>query len=290
MNRMSFTRGILSGVGSTSFLKPTEFRSADGRTGFSLAASAADPFGATATLPVDVLVGNRPPVVRTTVQHLSVPHRYDVGRAAWIAAAAPSSFEDPDGDPLLPVGATGDPACRTLDLVDGAGQVECALAYTPASGLPPLASFVGNHQVAVVASDGWSTATGSTTLSILNGSPSPEPFVGTVESCYCECKKWSGDGTICLTGFKEAINHAVVPLPVLVSEPEGDPLQVTFSGATPLGGAQKTVLPWASGAMLVNQALPVTVQISLHDGVAEAQTSSTVTGLTCSYAGQPCDP
>jgi hypothetical protein len=40
--------------------------------------------------------------------------------------------------------------------------------------------------------------------------------------------------------------------------------------------------------MLVNPVLPLTVQVTIDDGVAEARTSSTVTGVTCATAGLAC--
>ncbi len=268
---------------------PTEFRTASGATGFTLQASSVDPFGAATTLPVAVVVGNRPPLVRATVARIVVPHRYDAGRGAWVAAASPASFEDPDGDPLLPGPGGDDPACRTVAVTGGAGQVECTLAYAPASGLPPLASFVGDHRVPVGVTDGWAAVAAPSTVSIQNGSPALRPFAGTVESCACRCAKWNADGNACLGQPTEVVNTAVVPLPVLVDEADGDPLQVTFTGVIPAGGDQKTVLPGSCAAILYNPTLPVTVQVTVDDGVVQSQTASTVIGVTCPSLGRPCE-
>jgi len=80
------------------------------------------------------------------------------------------------------------------------------------------------------------------------------------------------------------------PLPVLANDADGDPVQVTYGGATPGGGAQKTVLPGSCGATLNSPSLPVTVTVTIDDGVARAQTTSTVTGVSCSLAGAACTP
>jgi hypothetical protein len=57
-----------------------------------------------------------------------------------------------------------------------------------------------------------------------------------------------------------------------------------------LGGAQKTALPGSCAAILVSPVLPITVQVTIDDGLARAQTTSRVTGVFCSTAGLACTP
>jgi hypothetical protein len=80
-----------------------------------------------------------------------------------------------------------------------------------------------------------------------------------------------------------------VPFPVAAQEADGDPVQVTFSGVTPVGGLQKTVMVSAVGGILTTPTFPVTVQVTIDDGLAQVQTSTTVTGVTCSTLGQVCE-
>jgi len=227
-------------------------------------------------------------VARSVSGRVLVPHHHDPIRGAWVATATPASFEDPDGDPLLPGPPGADPTCRTAAVTAGVVQVECAKAYGPAPGLPPLAAFVGDHQVAAGVSDGWAATSPTVTISIQNGSPSLQSFQGPVESCFCRCARMDAEGLECLGSPTYAINTAAVPLPVQVSEADGDPLQVTFTGVTPYGGAQRTAYPGALGTTMTHPVLPVTVQITVDDGVVQAQATSTVTGVTCSRLGQAC--
>ncbi len=275
---------------ATPVATPWSFRQANGATGFSLVATAADPFGATGRLAVPLVALNRPPVVKQALPTVSVAHRYDAARRAYVATAPLATFEDPDGDPLLADGSLGDSVCRSFSSAAGALSVDCALAYTVGSGRPPLASFAGSHAVMARASDGWAHVDSATTVSIQDGRPAAQPFDGEVESCICLCSKWSDDGSTCLGKGAWVADRAIVPLPVLASEADGDPVQVTFSGATPVGGAQKTVLPGSCGGMLTSPTLPVTVQVTIDDGLLQVQTSSTVRGVTCPEAGTPCTP
>jgi hypothetical protein len=285
--RVTASAGLATFSFATATGWPAEFRSASGATGFSLEASATDPFGAVTALPVAVLIGNRPPVVKTVTGRVLVPHHHDAARGAWIATAAPASFEDPDGDPLLPGPPGPDPTCRTVAVTAGVVQVECAKAYGPAPGLPPLAAFVGDHQVAAGVSDGWESTSPTVSINIQNGSPSLQPFQGAVESCLCRCVRMDPEGIDCLSSTY-GVNTAAVPLPFQVGEADGDPLQVTFTGVTPYGGAQRTAYPSALATTMTHPVLPVTVQITVDDGVVQAQTTSTVTGVTCPRMGQAC--
>ena len=109
-----------------------------------------------------------------------------------------------------------------------------------------------------------------------------------VESCFCACSKWSVDGSTCL-GARWVADTASMPLPVLADDADGDPVQVTFSPAA-ASGAQKTVLPASCDDTLRNPTLPLTVLVTIDDGVGRVQTTSTVTGVSCPTAGQACVP
>ncbi len=274
---------------ATAVALPGQFRLRDGTTGFSLVATAADPFGAAGRVEVPVLALNRPPVVKLPRLTVVVPHRYDTILKAYLATAPLATFEDPDGDPLRTSGSAGDAACATFTLSGGAASVACQSPYAVAPGLPPLASFLGDHRVVASANDGWEQVTSPTTVNLQDGAPSATPFEGVVDSCFCACSKWSADGSTCVGTGSWVVDTTSVPLPVLGNDADGDPVQVTFSPAV-AGGAQKTVLPTSCSATLVNPTLPITVQVTIDDGLAQAKTTSRVTGVRCTTAGQACVP
>ena len=58
-----------------------------------------------------IVVENRPPEVWSSAGTLSVPHAYDPGAAEYRATTALSTWVDPEGDPLVQAGATGDSQC-----------------------------------------------------------------------------------------------------------------------------------------------------------------------------------
>jgi hypothetical protein len=274
---------------ATPVATPWSFRRVDGSTSFSLVGTAADPFGATGRLAVPLVALNRPPVVKQALAAVSVAHHYDTAVGAYVATAPLATFEDPDGDPLLADGSLGDPACHSSS-AGGVVSADCTLAYAVSAGRPPLASFVGSHLLVARASDGWAQVQSNTTVSIQDGAPTARAFDGVVESCICLCSKWSPDGSTCVGKGAWAVDRASVPLPVQASEADGDPVQVSFSGATPVGGAQKTVLPGSCGATLANPVLPITVQVTIDDGLVPVQTSSRISAVTCSQAGATCTP
>jgi len=282
--------GLVTFRFTTPVALPAEFRLADGSTGFSLSAAAADAFGATGLLEVPVVALNRPPVVKLRREASAVAHRYEPAQGAYRATAQLATFEDPDGDPLQVVGGSGDPQCGVPTISAGAASVTCGLAYSIAPGLPQLAPLIGSHLVLATAGDGWEQVTSDTIVQIQDSAPTVTAFRGDVESCFCECPKWSADGSTCVGQWRWKVDTTSVPLPVLAGDSDGDPVQVTFAGAPVVGGPQKTVLPGSCGGMLSYPILPVEVQISIDDGLARVQTSSTVTGVTCSTAGQACTP
>jgi hypothetical protein len=282
------------GVASFRFTTPVglpgEFRQRDGSTGFSLVATATDPFGAMGRSAHPVVALDRPPVIKQGLPVALVAHRYDAAQGRYVATAPLATFEDPDGDPLRIDGSTGDPACATFSISGGAAGVACQRAYAVAPGLPPLASFLGDHRVVASASDGWEQVSSPTSVNIQDGAPSATAYSGTVESCFCACPKWSADGASCLGTARWTVDTTQVPLPVLANDADGDPVQVTYGALPYTGLAQKTVLPASCGAVLTNPALPITVQVTIDDGLGRVQTSSTVTGVTCATAGLACTP
>jgi hypothetical protein len=274
---------------ATAIAAPEQFRPADGTTGFSLVATAADPFGASARLEVPVVALNRPPVMRQALSSV-VAHSYDPATRAYVAIAPLVTVEDPDGDPIRTSGSVGDAACASFTISGGVLSVSCRLAYDLAAGLPPLASFLGDHAVAPGIADGWERVGWATTVTIQDRAPLATPFEGVVDSCFCSCAKWSADGSTCVGQAKWVADASSVPLPVRVSDADGDPLQVSYAGAPIGGGTQKTVLPGSCDATLVDPVLPITVQVTVDDGQARTQTTSRVTGVSCSTAGQACVP
>jgi hypothetical protein len=237
-----------------------------------------------------VIAFNRPPVVVQRLGVVVVPHQYLSGSHRYTATATLASFEDPDGDPLRIYPSAGDAACASFSISDGTVSVSCEQEYLPASGLPTLASFFGAHALLGGAGDGWEQATAATSVNIQDSAPSATAFDGVVDSCFCACGKWSPDGSTCIGPGTWTVDTFSVPLPVLVSEADGDPVEVTFVGATPIGGAKKTVLPASCSAMLRSPALPLTVQVTVDDGVARAQTTSRIAAVSCATAGQACTP
>jgi hypothetical protein len=266
---------------------PSQFRAPDGRTGFTLVAGAADSFGATGRLEVAIVALNRPPVRRLAVSSLAVPHVYDFARASYTATALVATFEDPDGDPLVPSGATGDDHCAGVTVVAGAATVGCAYPYTVSPGLPPLAAFMGDHPVTVAVTDGWELASSASRINIQNGAPSATPYEGPTEACVCVCAKAQADGT-CMGSAHMAIDWANVALPVIAFDADGDPVRVTYDVPTIGGATERTVLPWEAGTAYTNPSPPLKVNISVDDGVSRVTTTSTLTSVFCPVAGDLC--
>jgi hypothetical protein len=286
MGEATTANGVTTFRFATALAAPAEFRAVDGTSPFSLVATSADPFGASGTLGVPVTISNRPPVLRRASASVTVPHRYDPALQAYVASAPLSAFEDPDGDPLTTEGSRGDASCWHFALAGGEGSVACARGYLPAPGLPPLAGFAGDHALVLQAFDGWEGATQATVVSIQNGAPAGTPLEGLADSCTCTCTRWDADTGTCATS-QWRINSTMVPLPVSATDADGDPVQVSYLPAA-YGGSERTVFAGDASTWLANPVLPLTVQVSLDDGVSRVQTTSRITGVTCSRLGQSC--
>jgi hypothetical protein len=233
-----------------------------------------------------VTISNRPPVLKRASALVTVLHRYDPVLQAYVASAPLSAFEDPDGDPLTTEGSRGDASCSHFALVGGEGSVACDWAYLPAPGLPPLAALAGDHALVLRAFDGWEGATQATVVNIQNGAPAATPREGLADSCTCTCTRWDFDTGTCGTS-QWRINPALVPLPVSATDADGDPLLVSYLPAAYFG-SQRTVFAGDASTWIANPVLPLTVQVTLDDGVSRVQTTSRITGVTCSKQGQGC--
>jgi hypothetical protein len=215
---------------------PLQFRSTSGASGFTVSVAVRDPWGATsASRPLTVL--NRPPFVKEVSPTVQVPHAYDAAARSYVASANGARFEDPDGDPLE---ASLPPynCCNTVSLVAGRAVVGCALAWDYAlGGVPPLRDFATLHPVTIGASDGWGSVSAPTAITILDRPATVTVPVATVESCS-------------LTG---------VPLPVQLSDPDGDPSTVSAHVPGTTDAAPATCLPgWCYPTL--NAANPGTIQ------------------------------
>ncbi len=286
MGEATAAAGVTAFRFATAVSAPGQFRQPDGTSPFSLVATSADPFGASGTLAVPVTISNRPPVLRRASASVTVPHRYDPTLQAYVASAPLSAFEDPDGDPLTTAGSLGDASCSHFALVGGEGSVACARAYLPGPGLPPLASFAGDHALVLQAFDGWESAAQATVVHIQNGAPAATALEGPADSCACICTRWDPDTGTCGTS-QWRTNSSMVPLPVSASDADGDPVQVSYLPAA-YGGSQRTVFADDASAWLANPVLPLTVQVTVDDGVNRVQTTSRITGVSCSRLGQTC--
>lgn len=281
---------------------PAEFRSPAGASGFSVTATTADPFGASApSQPLFIQILNRPPAVRTSRPVTTVAHRYLASASEYQATAPLAVFEDPDGDPLVQGGSVGDQSCPTVTLgADGAASVACRRAYQPAPTSPPtLSGFAGTHQVTAVAGDGWETTGAVTAVTIAAAPPTVPSYSGAVESCACKCREWDPEPpAVCIGGWGWAAGTGKGAFPVRPADPDGDPLAVTFSLAAippasiPTGAsvtpAAMNGLPESSTTTVASSSFPVRVVVSVSDGVSQATATWTATDVSCSKAGQNC--
>jgi hypothetical protein len=144
--------------------------------------------------------------------------------------------------------------------------------------------------VTLTASDGWEQVSGTTSFNVQDGAPSVLASSGTVESCRCFCPKMNADGSACIGGYRWAPDPDVVPLPVVASDADDDPLQVTTSVPNASGETVRTVMPYACGTTLASPVLPVSVLVTVDDGVSRSQATVSVTGVTCAISGDACTP
>lgn len=271
---------------------PAEFRAASGASGFWLTATASDPFGASApaqpALAIRVL--NRPPTVALATTAVTVAHRYDEAAAEYRAEALLSTFEDPDGDPLVDAGSTGDESCGAVTLSGGAASVTCRRAFqvTP-TAYPTLSGFAGTHQVTPRVGDGWESVAAPAAVTIASAAPTVPSYTGAIESCTCRCPRWDPDApNICAEDPTWVADPAAATFPVRPADADGDPLAVTFSSTAVVSPTALTGLPGACTTKLAGASLPAVVQVTVNDGVSQATGTWTATQVTCAKAGAAC--
>jgi PKD repeat protein len=279
---------------STPLSRPSEFRAADGATGFRLTATASDPFGASAPAELRVRIGNRPPVVKVAVPDLATGHRWDAVARAYQAQATLATFEDPDGDPLVESGSVGDDACAQFSVGGGTVTASCSLPYTPAAGLPMLYAFAGVHHLVASAGDGWEVASSPTRVVIGNAPPEIPAYSGNVEGCLCHCDLWDVEPPrLCavVPTWRADPQHAAFPVHAL--DADGDPLRVTFTSVASLSPTAITAAPElcttaVSGATLSSTSYPVVVEVKAYDGLSQVSGTWTGINVVCPKRGQEC--
>jgi hypothetical protein len=183
--------------------------------------------GARAAASWDVQVTNRPPIVTLAPGTAAVGHVFDAAGSRYVATAAIATAADPDGDPIVQTGPTGDAACAVIPEIDGAGplSVECSLPFT---GAPAAGILLGTHRVSVVVGDSWSSRlAGTASVAIGNRAPRVPSSVALVATTcgapFCclpgadGCSRWT---------LSHGAGAATVPVSAL--DDDGDPIQVRF--------------------------------------------------------------
>ena len=200
---------------------PLQFRSATGASGFSLVGTAKDALGGTSGAVAPLSIGNRPPIVREAVPAVSVNHSYDAATRRYVATANGALYEDPDGDPLSASAAivSYNPKCTSATLDGGRAVIGCALSYDYlVGGRPPLGAFATTHFPAVDVTDGWTATRSSTRVTILDRPASVSSIETSVQACACK------SSTTC---WKFALASTGIPVPILLTDPDGDPALLT---------------------------------------------------------------
>lgn len=285
---------------ATALAFPAEFRSPTGESGFSLTATASDPFGTSAAAQpgLAIRILNRPPALAQALASVSTGHRYDAGLGAYLAAAELAAFVDPDGDPLAVDGLSDDPDCGALTLAGGVVSVSCRrdFAITP-TATPTVAGFAGQHALTPGVSDGWDTTRHATTLVVENQPPTVASYSGAVEVCTCACPSSEPlDPSQCPVPSRWTAEAGTFTLPQRPGDTDGDPLRVTFRAAygqpagTYVNPASTTALPQDCAATATSPTSSVTVEVSVSDGVGSASGVWSVGPITCALEGVVCAP
>jgi hypothetical protein len=181
-----------------------------------------------------ISVTNRVPTLVTAAASVSVDHTYSSG--SYRASADASRWQDPDGDPISPAGSTGNGICASYFFkADGTAVIQCTRAFT---GTPALAGFVATHSVSVRASDPWGPApSASDTAVTINNRPvtsmnSWDSVPGTCSDVFPCCGKEDG---VCIGYTKSCPETVVHPKPT-ITDPDGDPVAVTWYGGDFVAG------------------------------------------------------
>lgn len=246
--------------------------------------------GAEAARALPVTVANRAPVEAAVASGLLVAHSYDPAAQRYRASAAMSRWTDPDGDPLVQAGDTGDAHCAGLfTLADGTAMVECSL---PFSGIPRLAEFAVGHPVLQAIGDPWVAATTEAPYNVRidNRPPYAQSSSSTVSvSCPEDrsgdvCCHYVGDLCVSFPRIIPAVTYGFAPK---VFDDDGDPLEVRLDGGSVptslvcLPGQCATVTRTLPGAFQCGgTAGGETTTFTVTDGLGSATASHTVT-RTC---------
>jgi hypothetical protein len=220
----------------TSVGAPAEFRSPSGASGFSLTASQADPWGATASVEAPLTIQNRKPILEESVGSVSVPHVYDASTRRYRASATGALFRDPDGDPLVLTGSAP-PPCSGVTLEAGRITITCERAWDyTLGGLPPLDEFLATAPNQVTVSDGWEGVASGTWVHIQDRPATVSAPTTTSESCACV------SGFSCTREY--SVSKTGVTLPVALVDPDGDPAQIAvYANLSPTAPVPVTCLP-----------------------------------------------
>lgn len=237
-----------------------------------------------------ISVKNRPPVVVSARDSVSVDHSYSGG--SYRATTDASRWSDPDGDPLTVAGSTGSSACPSVSFkADGTAVVQCVRAF---SGAPGLAGFVTTHAVTVRASDPWAAADAplNTAVTILNrnvgASSSALRTAGPAGSCSeGSCCQWDSEPGVprtCAANNVSCSSYVGHPRPA-VTDPDGNPVSLSWSWTGGETGA-RTCEP---SACVTNLSVPrtsgcggpddvtITGSFTVTDGLSSGSGTLTVT-------------
>ncbi len=184
-----------------------------------------------------IVVGNRPPVLDSSVGPFVMDHSFNTARNAYELIPPIARWTDPDGDPMeqVPSVPTGDAQCPTVFLVYGQAYAMCSLPFT---GMGTIANFVGSHMVTHKMRDPWSDSVATSSVSFTIGNRAPV-LAPTQIGVNTEC---TFDGTCCEFGDTCSRYLAVASAGSATAflawlDPDGDPIAMDTSASgtvTPL--------------------------------------------------------
>jgi hypothetical protein len=283
---------FLVGGGRFRLLVPTTnpglLRDASGASPVSYQLVARDPWKAT-TADFRLSVANRAPVV-TLLPAAAAAHWYSSADQSYHAVFDLAAVSDPDGDPVSAAVKSSDPACGGATVVNGRVQAACTMRYDAASGPATLAAFLGSttptgRRASASASDPWaaSAETPQVALSIADRPPAigyQATSLAAVATCQCVQRlcEWVPTGV------------GRVSFDPLISDPDGDPLHVTFTFGN--GSAPVDKVCFGSDcAVGFTGNDGDTVTLSVTDGAMSAPSRSYTVSTVCSNdTTQPCGP
>lgn len=249
-----------------------------------IAFAAEDPNGGRADAAWDVVVTNRRPRLSGPLGTVAVNHSFDAAHGDYVAEAAVADVVDDDGDPVVPVGGTGNAICPTLLPVAGAGPLtaRCAMGNT---GPGSLAAFVGSHDLSVQLADPFETlVAGTATVELLDRPPRVVAPAATVTgSCTRECcaadAYGCGDYGFTFDGGSAQVATGAV-------DDDGDPLELSLATADcltvpaalscPSGGCPAVTASLCPADIACGFPAPASVTVTASDGAATGQGTLTL--------------